>query len=79
VLAKPKFRSSRCLRGAEAWLLKAFRSAAAASFRMLSKEREALSSQCSSLSVASNFGVWAKNKSSANHLAGKIDSGKEKG
>jgi hypothetical protein len=46
---------------------------------MLSKEREALSSQCSSLSVASNFGVWAKNKSSANHLAGKIDSGKEKG
>jgi transposase len=31
---KPKFRSSRCLRGAEAWLFKAFRSAAAASFMM---------------------------------------------
>jgi len=57
-LIYPEFRSSRCLRGAEAWLLKAFRSAAAASSTMPPEEREALSGQCSSLSGASNFGVW---------------------
>ena len=54
---EPGFRSSRCLRGAEAWLLKAFGSAAAASSTMPPKEQEALSGQCSSLSGASNFGV----------------------
>ena len=46
--------------GAEAWSLKAFQSAAAASCLMLPKEREALSGQCSSLSGASNFGVRVK-------------------